>query len=121
LIDHVSLPTQDLARSVAFYEPLLATLGYQRGLYRPGFFCVFNFEKKPEFWLSQATQPFGPLHLAFRAKSQGAVQAFYQVGLDQGAKDNGRPGYRPQYHPDYYAAFILDLDGYNLEAVVHHR
>lgn len=57
------------------------------------------------------------MHLAFNSKNKEDVEAFHHVALQAGGKDNGAPGYRPHYHPGYYAAFILDPDGYNKEAV----
>ena len=59
------------------------------------------------------------MHLAFNAKNKEDVEAFHRVALQAGGKDNGAPGYRPHYHPGYYAAFIIDPDGYNIEAVYH--
>ncbi|WP_370967980.1 VOC family protein [Enterobacter hormaechei] len=69
------------------------------------------------FWLTQGTPSTPRMHLAFNAKSKEDVEAFHRVALQAGGKDNGAPGYRPHYHPGYYAAFILDPDGYNIEAV----
>jgi predicted lactoylglutathione lyase len=57
--------------------------------------------------------------VAFSAASRAAVDAFHEAALAAGGRDNGGPGLRPQYHADYYAAFILDPDGYNIEAVCH--
>jgi catechol 2,3-dioxygenase-like lactoylglutathione lyase family enzyme len=60
----------------------------------------------------------GRHHLAFQAADQAMVRAFYEAGLAAGGKDNGGPGERP-YHPGYFAAFLLDPDGNNIEAVYH--
>jgi predicted lactoylglutathione lyase len=59
------------------------------------------------------------MHIAFTAQTRAEVDAFYHAALEAGATDNGHPGLRPQYHPQYYGAFVLDLDGHNIEAVCH--
>ncbi|MNU11792.1 Glyoxalase-like domain protein [compost metagenome] len=59
------------------------------------------------------------MHIAFTAPNRAAVDAFYAAAMAAGAKDNGGPGLRPHYHPNYYAAFVLDPDGHNIEAVCH--
>ena len=59
------------------------------------------------------------MHVAFRARSRDEVDAFHRAALAAGGRDNGPPGLRPHYHPNYYGAFILDPDGYNVEAVSH--
>lgn len=61
----------------------------------------------------------GALHVAFRATSRAAVDAFYAAAIAAGGRDNGPPGLRPRYHADYYGAFVLDPDGHNVEAVCH--
>jgi catechol 2,3-dioxygenase-like lactoylglutathione lyase family enzyme len=71
-----------------------------------------------DLWLGEDPDA-RPVHLAFTAPSRKAVDAFHAAALAAGAKDNGRPGLRPDYHPSYYAAFVLDENGHNLEAVVH--
>ena len=80
----------------------------------------FGPDRKPAFWIgSGGTTLSGRLHVAFVAASRAAVDAFYQAALAAGASDNGPPGLRPQYHPTYYGAFVIDLDGHNIEAVCH--
>jgi predicted lactoylglutathione lyase len=61
----------------------------------------------------------GRLHIAFTAKTRADVDAFHRAALAMGGRDNGKPGLRPHYHEHYYAAFVLDLDGHNIEAVCH--
>ena len=80
---------------------------------------------EPGFWIGAGREP-GPVpvtpdgqHLAFRASGRAAVDAFYAAALATGGSDNGPPGLRPHYHPNYYAAFVLDPDGTNVEAVYH--
>ena len=68
--------------------------------------------------LAAARRPTGRCHLAFQAKDRAMVDAFHAAGLTAGGRDNGAPGERP-YHPGYYAAFLLDPDGNNVEAVYH--
>ena len=74
---------------------------------------------KPDLWLAQDPENARPTHLAFVAPSRKAVQAFHAAALTAGGKDNGGPGLRAEYHPTYYAAFVLDDDGHNVEAVIH--
>ena len=74
---------------------------------------------KPSFWIGEGERLGGHVHVAFAASSREAVDAFYRAGLAAGGKDNGPPGLRPHYHANYYGAFVLDLDGNNIEAVCH--
>ena len=62
-----------------------------------------------------------PTHVAFRARSRAMVDAFFEAAVAAGGTANGDPGLRAEYHPSYYAAFVLDPDGYNIEAVCHDR
>ena len=73
----------------------------------------------PWFWLAEENATSGMMHIAFQAKSRAEVDAFHAAALLAGGTDNGRPGLRPQYHANYYAAFVLDPDGHNIEAVCH--
>jgi catechol 2,3-dioxygenase-like lactoylglutathione lyase family enzyme len=127
MLDHISLNVSDYARSKAFYEKVLASLGV-KPLMEFGQACGFGRDQKPDFWIGkgptsfqQAEQlaPITPVHIAFSARSRAEVDAFYQAALAAGAKDFGAPGVRPQYHPNYYGAFVLDPDGHNIEAVIH--
>lgn len=130
MIDHLSIGVSDLASSLAFYDIVLAELGFKRcmnvdvdGKKAVGYGC----DRQPIFWvghqdaLSTNITPSTGFHIAFQATSRVAVDAFYAAAMAAGATDNGKPGLRPQYHPDYYAAFVLDPDGYHLEAVCHQR
>jgi catechol 2,3-dioxygenase-like lactoylglutathione lyase family enzyme len=74
---------------------------------------------KPDFWISKGSSNKPPTHIAFRVTSRALVDAFYHAAIKAGGRDNGPPGLRPHYHPDYYGAFVLDPDGYNIEAVCH--
>ena len=74
---------------------------------------------KPSFWVGESAKASGPLHVAFVSPSRAAVDVFYHAAIAAGGADNGAPGLRPQYHAAYYAAFVLDPDGNNIEAVCH--
>lgn len=118
LIDHVHLVVADLEASRRFYGTVLAALGRSVGGEGDGFFWA------DELFVSSADSPAalgtltGRVHLAFQAADRAAVEAFHRAGLSAGGRDNGAPGMRP-YHPGYYAAFLLDPDGNNIEAVHH--
>lgn len=118
LIDHIQLVVRDLVASRRFYETTLAALGIELGGEGEDYFWV------DELFVSSATsaaaqgQLTGRHHLAFQANSTAAVEAFHAAGLANGGTDNGAPGMRP-YHPGYFAAFVLDPDGNNIEAVYH--
>ena len=111
LVDHVHLRVRDLAASRRFYEGALAPLGHvvRDG---PDWFDV------DELFVSSDGEPTAGLHIAFQAADEEAVRAFYAAALAVGGRDNGAPGER-SYHPGYYAAFVLDPDGTNVEAVYH--
>jgi catechol 2,3-dioxygenase-like lactoylglutathione lyase family enzyme len=127
LIDHVTLPVSDYARSKAFYEKALAPLGV-KVLMEFGKACGFGRDRKPDFWLGEGPASFQtaehlkvitPMHLAFAARSRAEVDAFYAAALEAGGRDFGKPGIREIYHPGYYGAFVLDPDGHDVEAVIH--
>jgi catechol 2,3-dioxygenase-like lactoylglutathione lyase family enzyme len=79
----------------------------------------FGTDGKPDLWIGGEGKLEKPVHFAIVAKARPAVDAFYQAALAAGGQDNGPPGLRPHYHPNYYAAFVLDPDGHNIEAVCH--
>lgn len=118
MLDHVSLSVSDATRSQAFYTKALASLGYKLVSEFEGGFGVGQ-DGGSTIWAAQgpAQQPIA--HLAFHAKDWKAVDAFYKAALAAGGKDNGKPGLRENYSPTYYAAFVLDPDGNNVEAVCH--
>ena len=119
LIDHIQLVVKDLSASHRFYQAVFQVLGVPMGDYIEGdyFWADELFVSSKD---SQAAQGrlTGRHHLAFQASSREQVEAFYHAGLEAGGKDNGAPGERP-YHPGYYAAFLIDPDGNNIEAVYH--
>ena len=121
MIDHFGIIVKDIEASKAFYEAVLASLGYAKTIdesYGVGFSNPDRTQHTGIFWLGQG-EPSSPLHFAFAAPSRAAVDAFYAAGLAAGAQDNGAPGVRAIYHPDYYGAFLIDPNGHNIEAVCH--
>ncbi len=117
MIEHVSVPVSDYKKSKEFYTRLLKPVGYvlQRDYaeWNAGGFCE---GESTSFWIVQKPDKVQPMHVAVGAKSKEAVQKFHKEGIAAGGKDNGAPGFRTDYGPDYYAAFVLDLDGNNIEA-----
>ena len=133
MIDHMSLPITDIARSRAFYDAVLAPLGYARVMdedhaeyVASGYGPDGGDHPEPTFWigagvgddLSVPRLPDG-FHLAFAAPDRATVDAFHAAALAAGGQDNGAPGLRHDYHPNYYAAFVIDPDGVHIEAVCH--
>lgn len=118
LIDHVQLVVKDLAASQAFYAAVFEALQVPMGGSGDGYFWA------DELFVSTADSAAaqghltGRHHLAFQARDRAMVEAFHRAALAHGGQDNGAPGERP-YHPGYYAAFVLDPDGNNIEAVFH--
>ncbi|MFG1431088.1 VOC family protein [Xanthobacter sp. V2C-8] len=124
MLDHVGITVADLERARAFYRAALAPLGLSIAMEvsaaETGGHAAVGFGAgKPEFWISGGAGRAAPLHVAFTAPDRAAVDAFHRAALAAGGRDNGAPGLRPHYHPDYYAAFVLDPDGINVEAVCH--
>ena len=119
MLDHVSIGVRDLAAARRFYDAALAPLGYA---------CLFSGEDSlgygrdaPAFWVSATDRPVpadprSGLHFCFAAPTRGSVDAFHAAALGGSGRDNGPPGLRPDYGADYYAAFVVDPDGYRLEA-----
>lgn len=119
MYDHLGIKVRDLAASIRFYEAALAPLGHVLGSHDDSYAGIGPADA-PALWLYAALGAKGPgTHIAFRAASHEAVDAFYKAGLKAGASDNGGPGPRPDYSPNYYAAFLIDPDGNNVEAVFH--
>ena len=126
MIDHVGFPVSDYQRSKAFYSEALAPLGYGLIMEISGEHTEsrhpaagFGADGKPDFWIGGEGGLNKPVHIAIATKERAAVDAFYEAAMAAGAKDNGAPGIRAHYHPNYYGAFVLDPDGYNIEAVCH--
>ncbi len=129
-LDHVSFSVSDYERGRTFYDETLKILGIE---------CLMAFdmpdqqlagygsENKPYFWIGYEKNPQSDeligkargLHVAFSAPNVAAIKAWHQKCLELGGKDNGAPGPRPEYHPGYYGAFIVDPDGWRIEAALH--
>lgn len=120
LFNHVQIKVKDLDRSRKFYDPVMAALGYQvvleindvvigYGTSVHDMFEILQFDEKSP--LSQH------VHIAFNASCKENVDAFYNNALAGGGKCNGKPGFRPEYEEGYYAAFVIDPNGHNIEAV----
>jgi catechol 2,3-dioxygenase-like lactoylglutathione lyase family enzyme len=117
MYDHIGLKVKDIDASVRFYEVALAGLGHVVGS-RDASYAGLGPAGSPALWLYAAKGAAGPgTHVAFRAKDRAAVDRFHADGLKAGGRDNGRPGLRTDYAPTYYAAFLIDPDGNNVEAV----
>jgi catechol 2,3-dioxygenase-like lactoylglutathione lyase family enzyme len=121
MISHVSIGVKDLAKARRFYDAVLQPLGYK---------CLFDSQEAlgygapseaPEFWLLGVQRPVpaddaSGLHICLDASERKAVDAFHAAALKAGGRDNGKPGLRPDYGENYYAAFVVDPDGYRVEA-----
>ena len=122
MIDHLGVPVGDIAASRRFYEAALAPLGYTvmgeetNGL---GNNIILFGVDEVDFVIADGEPVSAGVHHAFRAESRAAVDGFHAAALAAGGRDNGAPGVRERYHPNYYAAFVIDPDGMNVEAVCH--
>ena len=117
MFDHVIIDVADLEESRVFYEGALAPLGFSVVMKLDGRYA-FGRGGRPHFWLAdRGTSDATGVHIAFTAESRSAVEAFHREAIAAGGRDNGAPGLRPDYHPTYYAAFVLDPQGRNIEAV----
>jgi catechol 2,3-dioxygenase-like lactoylglutathione lyase family enzyme len=118
MYDHIGLKVTDLDAAVRFYEGALAALGHVLSS-RDASGAGIGPAGEPALWLyAVGKNAAGPgVHIAFRAADRAAVDGFHRDGLKGGGRDHGRPGLRADYSPTYYAAFLLDPDGNNVEAV----
>ena len=128
MLHHVSIGVKDIERSGAFYDAVLAPLGFVRvwedlapesrskaiGYGKPGEGDKLALKHQHQ---GEAGPGWG-FHLAFDAPTRDAVDQFYAAAIARGGRDNGAPGLRPHYGPDYYAAFVIDPDGCRIEAVL---
>ena len=117
MIDHIGIRVSDYERSKRFYAIALAPLGY-RLMMEGDSGAGFRSSGIPDFWIKPGI-PSPSVHVAFSSPDRATVDAFYRAAMAAGSVDNGAPGLRPIYHPSYYGAFVLDPDGYNIEAVCH--
>lgn len=125
MIDHFGITVSDIKKSKRFYQNVLAVLGYvlcMDGTDTVSFGVPDGYGKSADpggdFWMS-AGVVIQRQHFAFSAATRADVDGFFAAGLAAGGIDNGGPGLRAQYHPAYYAAFLIDPDGHNIEAVCH--
>jgi len=117
MYDHVGLKVKDIAQSLRFYAAALAPLGHVV-CSREETWAGIGPEGAPALWLYEAETLAGSgVHVALRAAERSAVDRFHEAGMRAGGRDHGRPGLRVDYGPTYYAAFLLDPDGNNVEAV----
>jgi catechol 2,3-dioxygenase-like lactoylglutathione lyase family enzyme len=122
MLDHVSIGTRDIAAAKRFYDAALTPLGATCLMSGDGYLAYGT--TAPVFWIMASTSPVpadpaNGVHFCFTAPSQAAVSGFHRGALAHGGQDNGAPGPRPDYTPGYFAAFVVDPDGYRLEA--HHE
>ncbi len=118
MIDHIMMHTSFVEEAKEFYSMALAPLEYEL-IWEMKSWLGFGRDGRPDFLLKGGSKNTPPVHVAFRAESRLMVRTFYNAALAAGGKDNGPPGIRHDYHPNYYAAYILDPDGNNIEAVCH--
>jgi catechol 2,3-dioxygenase-like lactoylglutathione lyase family enzyme len=121
MLDHVTLCYENFEQAKDFYERALAPLGLKILMGQEGLYWGFG-KDRPVFWIGamDATHPASKgAHIAFATDTNSRVEAFYEAALAAGATDNGAPGYRNQYGSGYYAAFVIDPEGHNIEAVYY--
>lgn len=118
MFDHVAVNVRDMEKSRKFYEKALAPLGCSvTGTF--GDWVGFGKDGKSFLWLTRRDPVGGSVHIAFACDRREMVDGFYEAALQSGGRDHGKPGVRQDYSPDYYAAFVLDPEGNNIEAVCH--
>lgn len=119
LIDHIQLVVRDLSAARRFYTGIFESLNIPIGGSADDYFWADELFISTSDSKAAQGRLTGRHHLAFQAESRNMVDSFYKAALANGGKDNGAPGERAHYHPGYYAAFVLDPDGNNIEAVYH--
>ena len=120
VVDHIGVGVRDYEESLEFYTRALAPLGIELIAETPTDNRAAGFGRKgrDDFWIHEG-RPLARVHIAFEAQSREQVDAFHAAAIEAGARDNGAPGLRTQYSPTYYAAYVLDPNGNNIEAVHH--
>jgi len=119
MFDHVSIVVRNAGTSKRFYDAALQPLGYSCLSESPG--SLGYGLNTVQLWVNEAARPVpadidSGLHFCFASPTRAGVDAFHAAALREGGKDNGRPGLRAAYGDNYYAAFVIDPDGYRLEA-----
>jgi catechol 2,3-dioxygenase-like lactoylglutathione lyase family enzyme len=120
MFDHVQIKVDDFATCRGFYAAVLGALGYGVVFEIAGVVTGFGTSIHDMFEVRQAAAEAAlskSVHLAFTARSEDAVRAFHAAALAHGGRDNGAPGFRPEYESGYFAAFVIDPEGHNVEAV----
>ena len=117
-VAHVAVSVSEWGRSKQFYEAVLAPLGYRVVYEEDGALAYFADRLGLDFGMGRR-DPAGGTHVAFECPDRETVDRFHEYALAAGGRDNGAPGLRPQYDTNYYAAYVLDPDGNNVEAVCH--
>ena len=120
MFDHISIGVRDIARSRAFYDAALAPLGYKR--LSEGDYSLGYGKEAVSLWIGATNfpvpdDPRSGLHVCVVAPDRESVAKFHSAALAAGGRDNGKPGLRPDYGEGYYAAYVVDPDGYRLEAL----
>lgn len=121
MIDHVSIGVSDIARARKFYDAAMQPLGYKRTSADDASLGYGRDGTMAALWLLKTDKPVpadsaSGLHVCFAAPDRKSVDAFHKAALAAGGKDNGKPGIRKEYSGSYYAAFVVDPDGYRIEA-----
>ncbi len=119
MLNHISIGARDLKRAKAFYDAVLKPLGYT--CLSPSDGALGYGDTAAAFWVYTSKSPVpadeaSGLHICFTAPTRKSVDAFHAAALGAGGRDNGKPGIRADYDPSYYAAFVVDPDGYRIEA-----
>ncbi len=122
MLHHVSIGVADVTRAAQFYDRVLQELGFKR-VFEVLPYGIGYGEKQPAFWIGlphdqRAASTGNGVHIAFNATSEEMIRAFHRAALEAGGSDDGAPGPRPDYGPDYFGAFVRDLDGNKIEAVL---
>jgi catechol 2,3-dioxygenase-like lactoylglutathione lyase family enzyme len=118
-LDHLWLRTKDVVAQKGFYDAVAPVAGLGLAYDTPG--RVRFTDGAGSFSFVAGEPATEHVHLAFAASNRETVDAFHTAALAAGHRDNGAPGERPQYRAGYYAAYVLDPDGHNVEAVLHDR
>jgi catechol 2,3-dioxygenase-like lactoylglutathione lyase family enzyme len=122
MLHHVSVGVSDLARAACFYDSVLGALGYKRVMEVLPYGIGYG-EATPIFWVQPPHDRNPPsagngVHVALVGRSKAVIEMFHRAALEAGGRDEGAPGPRPDYGPHYFGAFVRDLDGNKLEAVL---
>ena len=120
VIDHIGIGVRNFDESLDFYTRALAPLGFEQVAFvdADNRAAGFGVRGRDDFWIHEG-RPLGRMHVAFESESRDSVNAFHEAALAAGGRDNGAPGVRPEYSDTYYAAYVLDPNGNNIEAVFH--